>query len=173
MSAWGHSTSHRHSWGLLASQSGAYCFVFWPGPGEQQCGIYSWGRMELFCARCKLSSAVVRVVGLSPGGPSLQLALIVMGCLEAVSVIARLLGLSRSAKLGSYTLCLGVARGSKLSLHASIKGPWGSGKGRIGVHYLVLSFLKMSFYLQRLIIIKCLFEDRNIIGYLQLVIALI
>jgi hypothetical protein len=67
-SAWGHRTSYRNSWGLLllASESVAHCFVFWPGPGEQQCGIYSWGWMGLFCARCQPSSADGTVVGLSP-----------------------------------------------------------------------------------------------------------
>lgn len=67
MSAWGHSASPRNScchW--LLSETAAHCFVFWPGPGEQECGIYSWGWMGLFCARCQPSSAVGTVVGPSP-----------------------------------------------------------------------------------------------------------
>lgn len=42
--------------------AGVLCFVFWPDPGEYQCGIYSWGWMGIFCASASPHPAAVGVV---------------------------------------------------------------------------------------------------------------
>lgn len=76
--------------------AGVLCFVFWPDPGEYQCGIYSWGRMGIFCASASPHPAAVGVVEaflqVPCGGLALQLDEIALGCLQAVPLITGVLG---------------------------------------------------------------------------------